>query len=44
MSKELQKSRGPNAFQRGIRNVTWMLIGFMLVMVPIVSLLVDIYG
>lgn len=36
MSKALQKSRGLNAFQRGIQNVTWMLIGFMSVMVPIV--------
>ncbi|OAQ96270.1 hypothetical protein LLEC1_02235 [Akanthomyces lecanii] len=36
MSKALQKSRGLNAFQRGIQNVTWMLIGFMGVMVPIV--------
>lgn len=36
MSKALQKSRGLNAFQRGIQNVTWMLIAFMGVMVPIV--------
>ncbi|KAM3456569.1 hypothetical protein BB8028_0003g10490 [Beauveria bassiana] len=36
MSKALQKSRDMNAFQRGIQNVTWMLIGFMGVMVPIV--------
>lgn len=37
MSKELSKSTRSNAFQRGIRYVTWMLIGFMCVMVPIVS-------
>lgn len=36
MSKALRKSRGLNAFQRGIQNVTWMLIAFMAVMVPIV--------
>ncbi|TQV95429.1 Mg-transporting ATPase [Cordyceps javanica] len=36
MSKALHKKRGMNAFQRGIQNVTWMLIGFMGVMVPIV--------
>lgn len=36
MSKELAKGRGPNAFQRGIQYVTWMLLGFMSVMVPIV--------
>lgn len=36
MSKELAQSRGPNAFQKGIRTVTWMLLGFMSVMVPIV--------
>ncbi|ROT40811.1 MG transport ATPase [Sodiomyces alkalinus F11] len=34
--RQLSKKREPNAFQRGIRNVTYMLIGFMLVMVPIV--------
>lgn len=37
MSKALRKSRDLNAFQRGIQNVTWLLIGFMLIMVPIVS-------
>ncbi|POR35461.1 Magnesium-transporting ATPase, P-type 1 [Tolypocladium paradoxum] len=36
MAKELKKKRETNAFQRGIRNVSWMLIGFMCVMVPIV--------
>lgn len=35
--KQLSSSREINAFQRGIRNVSYMLIGFMLVMVPIVS-------
>ncbi|KAM0518695.1 hypothetical protein ACHAP6_006675 [Verticillium nonalfalfae] len=34
--KQLSKRRDLNAFQRGIRNVSYMLIGFMLVMVPIV--------
>ncbi|KAM0326327.1 hypothetical protein ACHAQA_006927 [Verticillium albo-atrum] len=34
--KQLDKKRDLNAFQRGIRNVSYMLIGFMLVMVPIV--------
>ncbi|KAM0273919.1 hypothetical protein ACHAQH_008123 [Verticillium albo-atrum] len=34
--KQLAKKRDLNAFQRGIRNVSYMLIGFMLVMVPIV--------
>lgn len=38
MAKELEKKRERNAFQTGIRNVSWMLIGFMVVMVPIVSL------
>lgn len=38
MSKKLASSRRPNAFERGIRYVTWMLIGFMTVMVPIVSI------
>lgn len=37
MVKEVEKKRQPNAFQKGILNVTWMLIGFMIVMVPIVS-------
>ncbi|KAG5795912.1 hypothetical protein H9Q69_005057 [Fusarium xylarioides] len=36
MVKEVEKKRQPNAFQKGILNVTWMLIGFMIVMVPIV--------
>ena len=36
MSKALNKKRDLNAFQRGIRGVTWMLMGFMGVMVPIV--------
>ncbi|CAH0051087.1 unnamed protein product, partial [Clonostachys solani] len=36
MAKQLEKRREPNNFQRGIRNVTWLLIAFMLVMVPIV--------
>ncbi|PNY26216.1 Magnesium-transporting ATPase, P-type 1 [Tolypocladium capitatum] len=36
MAKELKKKREKNAFQQGIRNVSWMLIGFMCVMVPIV--------
>ncbi|KJF61014.1 magnesium-translocating P-type ATPase [Coccidioides immitis RS] len=34
--KQLNKKRPVNSFQRGIRNVTYMLIGFMLTMVPIV--------
>lgn len=34
--KQLSSAREINAFQRGIRNVSYMLIGFMLVMVPIV--------
>ncbi|KAJ3528206.1 hypothetical protein NM208_g10309 [Fusarium decemcellulare] len=38
MAKELEKKRDKNAFQRGIQHVSWMLIGFMCVMVPIVSL------
>lgn len=38
MVKEVEKKRQPNAFQKGILNVTWMLIGFMVVMVPIVSI------
>lgn len=38
MTKEIEKKRQPNSFQKGIRNVTWMLIGFMVVMVPIVSI------
>jgi Mg2+-importing ATPase len=35
--KQLDKDRPLNSFQRGIRNVSYMMIGFMLVMVPIVS-------
>jgi P-type Mg2+ transporter len=35
--KELNKKRPLNSFQKGIRNVTYMMIAFMLVMVPIVS-------
>jgi len=35
--KQLNKKRPLNSFQRGIRNVTYMMIAFMLVMVPIVS-------
>lgn len=38
MTKELEKKRERNAFQKGIRSVSWMLIGFMAVMVPIVRL------
>jgi len=37
MAKELEKRRKVNAFQKGIRDVSWMLIGFMAVMVPVVS-------
>lgn len=36
MANELTKKRVPNAFQTGIRHVSYMLIGFMCVMVPIV--------
>ncbi|PHH72000.1 hypothetical protein CDD80_4838 [Ophiocordyceps camponoti-rufipedis] len=36
MANELTKKRVPNAFQIGIRHVSYMLIGFMCVMVPIV--------
>ena len=35
--RQLSKKREINSFQRSIRSVTYMLIGFMLVMVPIVS-------
>ena len=35
--KELNKKRPINSFQKGIRNVSYMMIGFMMVMVPIVS-------
>lgn len=42
MTKEIEKKRQPNSFQKGIRNVTWMLIGFMVVMVPIVSISSDV--
>jgi len=34
--KELNKKRPLNAFQRGIRHVSYLMIGFMLVTVPIV--------
>jgi len=34
--KQLNKKRPLNSFQRGIRNVTYMMIVFMLIMVPIV--------
>lgn len=37
MAKELKKRREPNSFQLGIRHVSYMLIGFMLTMVPLVS-------
>lgn len=37
MAKQLEKRRERNSFERGIRNVSWMLMGFMCVMVPIVS-------
>ncbi|KAH0545433.1 hypothetical protein FGG08_000434 [Glutinoglossum americanum] len=36
ITKALNEKPPLNAFQRGIRNVSYMLIGFMLVMVPIV--------
>lgn len=36
MAKDLEKKREKNAFQKGIRNVSWMLIGFMVVMIPVV--------
>ncbi|KAF4440072.1 PMR1-Ca++-transporting P-type ATPase located in Golgi [Fusarium austroafricanum] len=36
MIKDVERKRQPNAFQKGILHVTYMLIGFMLVMVPIV--------
>ncbi|KAG5984950.1 hypothetical protein E4U54_006081, partial [Claviceps lovelessii] len=35
MAKELKKRRETNSFQRGIRHVSYMLIGFMLTMVPL---------
>lgn len=35
--KQLDKRRPLNSFQRGIRNVSYMMIAFMLVMVPIVG-------
>jgi Mg2+-importing ATPase len=40
--KQLNKRRPINAFQRGVRNVTYMMIAFMFVMVPIVSLIIYI--
>ncbi|KAG6032795.1 hypothetical protein E4U41_007125 [Claviceps citrina] len=36
MAKELKTRREPNSFQLGIRHVSYMLIGFMLTMVPLV--------
>jgi Mg2+-importing ATPase len=36
MANELTKRREPNSFQIGIRHVSYMLIGFMLTMVPLV--------
>ncbi|KAG6051615.1 hypothetical protein E4U33_000605 [Claviceps sp. LM78 group G4] len=36
MAKELKKRRETNSFQLGIRHVSYMLIGFMLTMVPLV--------
>lgn len=36
MAKELKKRREPNSFQLGIRHVSYMLIGFMITMVPLV--------
>lgn len=35
--KQLAAKRETNAFQKGIRKVTYLLIGFMITMVPIVS-------
>lgn len=35
--KQLNKRRPLNSFQRGVRSVTYMMIIFMFVMVPIVS-------
>ncbi|KAK5011705.1 hypothetical protein LTR39_004466, partial [Cryomyces antarcticus] len=34
--KQLNKKRPLNSFQKGIRNVTYMMMGFMAVMVPVV--------
>ena len=34
--KQLNKKRPLNSFQRGIRNVSYMMIAFMMTMVPIV--------
>jgi Mg2+-importing ATPase len=36
--KQLNSKRPLNSFQRGIRHVTYMMIAFMLVLVPIVSI------
>jgi len=36
MTKELEERREVNTFQKGIQSVSWMLIAFMAVMVPIV--------
>ena len=35
--KELNKKRPVNAFQKGVRHVSYLMIVFMLIMVPIVS-------
>ena len=35
--KELNKKRPVNAFQQGVRHVSYLMITFMLIMVPIVS-------
>jgi Mg2+-importing ATPase len=35
--KQLKKKRPLNPFQKGTRNVSYMMLGFMGVMVPIVS-------
>jgi hypothetical protein len=36
--KQLNSKRPLNSFQRGIRHVTYMMIAFMLVLVPIVRI------
>lgn len=38
--KQLNKRRPLNSFQKGVRNVTYMMIAFMFVMVPIVSFII----
>ena len=35
--EQLKKKRPLNAFQKGTRNFTFMMLGFMGIMVPIVS-------